>query len=102
MNERNQVIGPKKRLTRDPLLPSLPSVQDLLALGVHCGETIIGFAHSPSRNRAPARTLAGRFFRVLVLSGFRDRSAATPPIEPSPAETAKPTENLAQDMKTSN
>jgi hypothetical protein len=33
----------------------LPSVQNLLALGTLCREFIIGFVHSPSRKRAPAR-----------------------------------------------
>jgi hypothetical protein len=37
-----------------PSLPSLPSVQNLLERGTHCGESIIGFVHSPGRNRASA------------------------------------------------
>jgi hypothetical protein len=44
-------IGPGSRRS----LPSLPPVQNLLALGTLCRESIIGFVHSPTRALAPAR-----------------------------------------------
>jgi hypothetical protein len=76
-----------------PSLPSLPSVQNLFAPRRLYGKSIVGFVHSPSQNLVPNRPPGWSLFRSLVASGFRDRSAATSPIRPSTAGTAKPGSN---------